>query len=486
LLERQIHALTEAGCNRMVADKRSGRNAEREELRKDLDYPHEGDTLVVPSLDRLGCSIRDLIALVSGLRKHGIGFTSLHEALDTATPGGRLVFHVFAALAEFIRELIVQDTNEGLDAARARGARLGRPPAMTEEQVCHARDLLTRVENTVTSIAKLLGVSSNTIHTYVPELKGGRPRSASRTARWLCPAPVQSAERSAATAGCRSDTPQGPSLSLRFTSEPFEERGGGAKEDVPKAVHKSTKSCWRFTTFPPSTGSICARPTRCLSRGALNCGECGFRGSAGCLAEPLDLGAEIGLGVEPGVGNGGVVGNRLEGDRGPGVLEATQGLDGLAAGELVPPTCGSSQVGGVVSQHRRCPSDCRGVGCQSGDAGVEVVQDLGVHLDEPLLAADGRDDVQDVAAVLAVLGEKLGDGDEHRAGQAGWCVRAGLLDGQPAVAVRQGLGGAESRWLDQAASASGPSGSNSMACPLMSTLRGFSQCSRTVVSCSRA
>ncbi|GAA3015638.1 recombinase family protein [Streptomyces fulvorobeus] len=79
---------------------------------------------------------------MSGLCKRGVGFTSLHEALDTTTPGGRLVFHVFAALAEFIRELIVQGTNEGLDAARARGARLGRPPAMTEEQVRHARDLL--------------------------------------------------------------------------------------------------------------------------------------------------------------------------------------------------------------------------------------------------------------------------------------------------------------------------------------------------------
>ncbi|MFF5279928.1 recombinase family protein [Streptomyces sp. NPDC000133] len=174
LLDRQIHALTEAGCIRIFSDKKSGKNAEREELRKALDYLREGDTLVVPSLDRLGRSIQDLIAIVSGLRKRGIGFTSLHEALDTTTPGGRLVFHVFAALAEFIRELIVQGTNEGLDAARARGARLGRPPAMTDEQVRHARDLLARPENTVTSIAKLLGVSRNTIYNYVPELKGGR------------------------------------------------------------------------------------------------------------------------------------------------------------------------------------------------------------------------------------------------------------------------------------------------------------------------
>ncbi|MFE2970442.1 recombinase family protein [Streptomyces sp. NPDC059340] len=174
LLDRQVHALTEAGCIRIFADKKSGENAEREELWKALDFLREGDTLVVPSLDRLGRSLQDLIAIVSSLRKRGVGFTSLHEALDTTTPGGRLVFHVFAALAEFIRELIVQGTNEGLDAARARGARLGRPPAMTDEQVRHARDLLARPENTVTSIAKLLGVSRNTIYNYVPELKGGR------------------------------------------------------------------------------------------------------------------------------------------------------------------------------------------------------------------------------------------------------------------------------------------------------------------------
>ncbi|MFD3613418.1 SDR family oxidoreductase [Streptomyces atroolivaceus] len=108
LLDRQMHALNTAGCIRIFSDKKSGKNAEREELWKALDYLNEGDTLVVPSLDRLGRSIQDLIAIVSGLRKRGVGFTSLHEALDTTTPGGRLVFHVFAALAEFIRELIVQ------------------------------------------------------------------------------------------------------------------------------------------------------------------------------------------------------------------------------------------------------------------------------------------------------------------------------------------------------------------------------------------
>ena len=119
----------------------------------------------MPSLDRLSRSLQDLITLVAGLRRRGTGFRSLHEALDTTTPGGRLVFHVFAALAEFIRELIVEGTREGLDAARARGQRLGRPPAMTAEQIRQARDLLTLPGNSISTIARLLGVSRSTIST---------------------------------------------------------------------------------------------------------------------------------------------------------------------------------------------------------------------------------------------------------------------------------------------------------------------------------
>lgn len=172
-LDRQIAALEAAGCTRIFSDKKSGKNAEREELAKALDYIREGDTLVVPALDRLGRSIQDLIAIVGGLRKRGIGFTSLHESLDTTTPGGRLVFHVFAALAEFIRELIVQGTHEGLAAARARGERIGRPPAMNEEQIRHARSMLADPEASIASIAKLLGVSRTTLYKYVPELKAG-------------------------------------------------------------------------------------------------------------------------------------------------------------------------------------------------------------------------------------------------------------------------------------------------------------------------
>ena len=183
-LDRQLVLLEGAGCQRIFSDKKSGKNTEREELWKALDYLRAGDTLVVPSLDRLGRSIQDLISIVAGLRKRGVGFRSLHEALDTTTPGGRLVFHVFAALAEFIRELIVQGTHEGLAAARARGQRLGRPPAMTEEQILHARSMLANPEASISSIAKLLSVSRTTLYKYVPELKAGyRPSVGSQAAR---------------------------------------------------------------------------------------------------------------------------------------------------------------------------------------------------------------------------------------------------------------------------------------------------------------
>ncbi|GAA2212821.1 hypothetical protein GCM10009850_082830 [Nonomuraea monospora] len=95
-LDRQTRALEAAGCIRIFADKLSGKNTDREELTKALDYLRPGDTLVVPSLDRLARSLADLITIVADLRRRGVGFRSLKEALDTTTPGGRLVFHVFA------------------------------------------------------------------------------------------------------------------------------------------------------------------------------------------------------------------------------------------------------------------------------------------------------------------------------------------------------------------------------------------------------
>ncbi|MET9497467.1 recombinase family protein [Streptomyces sp. NPDC006552] len=112
------------------------------------------------------------------LRTREIGFTSLHESLDTTTPGGRLVFHVSAALAEFIRELIVQGTREGLAAARARGRVGGRPTVATEEVIKAARDLLPDPGRSITSIAKLLNVSPGTLYNHIPDLRDLRAAGA--------------------------------------------------------------------------------------------------------------------------------------------------------------------------------------------------------------------------------------------------------------------------------------------------------------------
>jgi DNA invertase Pin-like site-specific DNA recombinase len=170
-LHRQLDALTAAGCSRIWQEKLSGMNADRPELQDCLAFARPNDVVTVTELWRLGRNFQDLISIVSGLRQREIGFKSLHEALDTTTPGGRMIFHVFAALGEFIREMIVQGTREGVDAAKARGTRLGRPPAMTPEQIQHAKDLLGIPDNTVSSIARLLGVSRATIYKYVPELR---------------------------------------------------------------------------------------------------------------------------------------------------------------------------------------------------------------------------------------------------------------------------------------------------------------------------
>jgi len=170
-LERQIDALRAAGCRRIFAEKQSGRDTDRPELAACLEFMQAGDTLVVPALDRLSRSLQDLINTVADLRTRGVGFTSLHENLDTTTPGGRLVFHVFAALAEFIRELIVSGTREGLAAARARGRVGGRPTVVTPEVIRAARDMLPNPEASITAIARLLGVSPGTLYNHIPDLR---------------------------------------------------------------------------------------------------------------------------------------------------------------------------------------------------------------------------------------------------------------------------------------------------------------------------
>lgn len=160
----QIDALTAAGCYRVFVDTISGSLDHRPELEKLMDQLRPGDTLVVWRLDRLGRSIRHLIDQLQILSERGVGFRSLQETIDTTSSGGRLVFHVFAALAEFERDLIRERTHAGLAAARARGRKGGRPPALSPDQVKAARRMYEQNEMTVAQIGAVLGVSRATIY----------------------------------------------------------------------------------------------------------------------------------------------------------------------------------------------------------------------------------------------------------------------------------------------------------------------------------
>lgn len=160
----QVDALTAVGCDRLYSDHASGKADQRPGLDNLLDQLRPGDTVVVWRLDRLGRSLRHLIELAAELEQREVALVSLTESLDTSTPGGKLVFHVFGALAEFERDLIRERTMAGLAAARARGRRGGRPRALTPEKLKTARAMHSSGDHDVSSIARVLGVSRATIY----------------------------------------------------------------------------------------------------------------------------------------------------------------------------------------------------------------------------------------------------------------------------------------------------------------------------------
>lgn len=160
----QIDALNAAGCYRLFVDTTSGATERRPELDKLLDQLRPGDTLVVWRLDRLGRSLRHLIDQVQALSDRGIEFRSLRESIDTNSPGGRLVFHIFGSLAEFERDLIRERTKAGLEAARARGRNGGRPRKLSDKDLKRARQLYAEQRLTVAEIGLKLGVSRTTIY----------------------------------------------------------------------------------------------------------------------------------------------------------------------------------------------------------------------------------------------------------------------------------------------------------------------------------
>ena len=169
-LNLQKDALEKLGCTKIFTDTASGAKAERTGLNEALEYVREGDTLVVWRLDRLGRSLKHLIETITELNNRKIGFKSIQESIDTTTSGGKLVFHIFGALAEFERDIIRERTQAGLTAARARGRLGGRPKAKalnTPKKITLAQSLYNDKNNTIDEICKTLNISRATLYRYI-------------------------------------------------------------------------------------------------------------------------------------------------------------------------------------------------------------------------------------------------------------------------------------------------------------------------------
>jgi DNA invertase Pin-like site-specific DNA recombinase len=165
--EVQRDALETSGCERIFAESISSRKEKRQQLKAALDYCRSGDALVVVALDRLARSLKELITLVSTIEEKGVELVSLRESLDTTTPGGKLLFHVFGAVAEFERDLIRERTMAGLEAARARGRNGGRPKKLDEKKLAFASKLLRDKETPIGEICEAVGVSSATLYRHL-------------------------------------------------------------------------------------------------------------------------------------------------------------------------------------------------------------------------------------------------------------------------------------------------------------------------------
>lgn len=160
----QLDALKAAGCSRVYEEKASGASKNRPELAHCLASLREGDTLAVWRLDRLGRSLKDLVQIVSDLEAQNINFKSVTESIDTSSPSGKLIFHLFCSLAEFERRLIQERTQAGLKAARARGRLGGRPLKLSAADLQKARAMLADTSQTVKEVARHFGVTRATLY----------------------------------------------------------------------------------------------------------------------------------------------------------------------------------------------------------------------------------------------------------------------------------------------------------------------------------
>lgn len=166
-LDLQHDALKAAGCERIYEDRTGGAKALRPGLQLLLEVSRQNDVVVVWRLDRLGRSLKDLIDLINTLEDKGVGLASLQEMIDTSSSGGKLVFHIFAALAEFERSLIRERTHAGLSAARARGRKGGRPKALDAKQQQLLLKLYKSREHSIKDICQILKISKPTLYSYI-------------------------------------------------------------------------------------------------------------------------------------------------------------------------------------------------------------------------------------------------------------------------------------------------------------------------------
>ena len=172
-LDLQNEALSAVGCERVYRDKASAAKTDPAGLERALEDLRPGDTLVVWRLDRLGRSLKDLVGRAEALEKRGAGLKSIKESIDTNSRGGKWVFHLFGALAEFEKDLVRERSRAGLDAARARGRLGGRRKALDLDQRRHVVALYRAREHTVKEICQLTGISKPTLYAYVEELSDG-------------------------------------------------------------------------------------------------------------------------------------------------------------------------------------------------------------------------------------------------------------------------------------------------------------------------
>jgi DNA invertase Pin-like site-specific DNA recombinase len=168
-LEMQIDALNRVGCSKIVTDKISGSISERPGLKEILTQLRKGDTLIVWRLDRLGRTLRDLIQLVNKLEEDGINFKSIEESIDTTSATGQLIFHIFAALSEFERNLLRERTKAGMESARTRGRQGGRPKKLSKEKWQMCLDLYTAKKHSIHQICSTLSISKPTLYKYIRE-----------------------------------------------------------------------------------------------------------------------------------------------------------------------------------------------------------------------------------------------------------------------------------------------------------------------------